>query len=115
MLLALPGIGMGYAAMTPFINRTVIDVTPASITVHHAPLPWPGRRRFLTRDVKALHVEVKKIYAKPLYDECWIAVERSNGRNSTLLKGLDMPALQMSGIAAAMSDYLGVPVYSGQR
>lgn len=113
LLLALPGIGMAYAAMTRLFNKTVIEVTRNVITVCHSPLPWPGRRRFMVPDVKSLHVKVKKIYAKAgPHDECWIMVARANGKKSVLLKGLEMSALQMSGIAAAISGYLGVPVYA---
>jgi hypothetical protein len=112
LLLALPGIGMGYAAMTRLFNRTIIDVTPAAITIHHAPLPWAGRRRIPTRDVKALNVRVKKIRARPPYDECSLAVERMSGKQSTLLKGLEMSAIQVSGIAATLSDFLDVPVHA---
>jgi len=113
LLLAIPGVAMVYTALTRFFNKTIIDITPAHIEVYHEPLPWPGRRRFMVCDVKALHVKVKKIHAKgATIDESWILIENNKGKKSMLVKGIEMSALQMSGIAATVSDYLGVPVYA---
>lgn len=110
--MALPGIMMMYVAVTRFFNRTVIDITPANITLHHAPLPWPGRRHVSTRDVDAVRVRVKRVYYRGgPFNECWISLERKNGKISMLVKGLEMPVRQMYAIADAMRDHLGVPVY----
>ena len=43
-------------------------------------------------------------------DRCQISLDRTNGSRSVLVSGLEMSVLEMSGIAAAISDYLGVPV-----
>ncbi|HEX4934769.1 MAG TPA: hypothetical protein VFV33_16380 [Gemmatimonadaceae bacterium] len=111
--LSLPGVAMAYAAMTRFLNSTLIEVTATTVRVQHAPLPWPGRRTFARDDVRALHVQVKTIHARggPVH-ECWIRVERANGKRAVLVKGLEMSAGQMSVIAAAMGDCLGVRVTS---
>ncbi len=111
---SLPGIVMAYAAMTRFFNRMVIDVTPDSIMVRQTPLPWALRRHVSTRDVAALRVKVTRLNYRgtgPL-DNCQISLARTNGKQSILVRGLEMSALEMSGIAAAISDYLGVPVHA---
>jgi hypothetical protein len=109
----LPGVFMAYAAMTRFFNSTVIDLTPECIRVRHTPLPWALGLRVATRDVTALRVRVKRVYYRggPV-DECRILFERTNGKQAMLVRGLEMSALEMSGIAATMSDYLGVPVHA---
>ena len=112
-LLALPGIAMAYVALTRFVNSTLIEVTSSTITLCHTPLPWPGKRRFSTRDISALHMEIRRIHAKGhSVDEAWILVERTNGKKARLVKGLEMSAPQMSGIAAVLNEHLGVPLSS---
>jgi hypothetical protein len=64
LLLALPGVGMAYAAATRFANRTLIELNASGISVRHEPLPWPGRKHFARDDIRGLHVETRKIHAK---------------------------------------------------
>lgn len=112
-LMALPALVMVYPAATRFFNSTLIEVTPVWITVRHAPLPWPGGRQFAARDVRAMRVAAKLVYARGgPFEECRLSLECANGKQPVLLKGLNMSALQMSSIAAAMSGFLGVPVHA---
>jgi len=111
LLLALPGLAMGYVAATRFLNRTVIEVAPSGIVLRHRPLPWPGGRRFDARDVAALDIETRDIHARGhTYQECRILVRRRSGTMTVLLKGLEM-----SGIAAAIGDCLGLPLTAARR
>ena len=113
-LLSIPGILMGYGAVTRFVNRTVIDITADEIVLRHEPLPWPGKRRFSTEDVQGLFAGIKKIRGKGYtVDECWIFLLRSHSnqiKKIMLLKGLGMSESEMVEIAAAISQYLGVPL-----
>lgn len=116
LLLALPGIAMLYVAMTRFLNQTLIEANRFRVVVRHAPLPWPGYKRFATDDIRGLHIETRRIHAKGAsIDECWILIVRPNGKKAALLKGLEMSQGQMSFIAARMSDYLKVPISAGRR
>ena len=113
--LYLPAIAMGYVALTRFLNRTVIEVGTSEMTVRHLPLPWPGNKRFPTQDIMGLHEEIRKIHAKGhTVDECRLLVVRRNGKKAILLKGLEMTDMQMSRIAAAIGDCLGVPLTAGR-
>ena len=38
------GIGLAYVVPTHFVNRTTITIDGATLSVAHAPLPWPGGR-----------------------------------------------------------------------
>lgn len=112
----LPAIAMGYVAMTRFLNRTVIDVGPSQMTLRHMPIPWLGNKRYAIKDITGLHAETRRIYAKGhTVDECWLLIVRQGGKKSLLLKGLEMSELQLSYIAAALSEYLDVPLTAGRR
>jgi len=115
LLALLPGMAMAYAAMTRFFNHTLIEADRSRLVVRHEPLPWPGGKRFARRDVRGLHVEVRRIHAKGnSVDERWIFIVRPDGRKATLVKGLEMSELQMNSIVAALSEYLGVTVTAGR-
>jgi hypothetical protein len=109
-LLALPGIAMGYVALTRLFNRTVIEIGAGRISLRHQPLPWFGRRHFAIAEVYGLHTEIRKIYAKGhTVAECWIFIVRGNGKKTMLLKGIELSVAQMNYIAGVMCNYLEVP------
>lgn len=114
MWASLPAVFMAYAAMTRFFNSLVIDITPDSITVDQTPLPWALRRGVSTRNAAAVRIKVRRLHYRgtgPL-DNCHISLELTNGKRSMLVRGLEMSALEMSGIAADISDYLRVPMHA---
>ena len=113
IILALPGLAMFYAAMACFLNRTVIIVSPSEIIQSHAPLPWPGYRRFATSDINSLYIDVTiiqmrgyKVHVGSLF------VVNPKGRKLRLMKGLGISEGEISVIGAALSDYLRVPIFS---
>lgn len=46
------GVGLTYYTLAGFFNRTVLEITPAEITVRFEPLPWMGEKRLKTADLK---------------------------------------------------------------
>lgn len=49
------GLWVGYWALALLFNRTTITVTDDTISVRHAPLPWPGNRVVRVADVAQLY------------------------------------------------------------
>jgi hypothetical protein len=49
------GIGLTYAVISGFVNRTVVHVAGGELSVWHGPLPWPGNQRLLTADIQQLY------------------------------------------------------------
>jgi hypothetical protein len=110
--MSMPGVIMAYVALTRFVNRTVIDISPSDIALRHEPLPWPGRRRLAISEIAAVHIRQKTMYYRGGRSvECWISLERKNGTTSMLVKGLEMSVPQMYSIAGAVAGFLGVPVH----
>jgi hypothetical protein len=107
---------MAYVAMTRFANRTLIAASPSERVLRHAPLPWPGGKRFPTRDIRGLHTETRTVHAKGhSVDEAWTSIVRPNGKKAMLVKGLEMTDPQMSHIAGAVGEYLAVPHTFGRE
>jgi hypothetical protein len=51
------GLLLIYATLAGLLNRTVIKVTSAFLTVWHGPLPWFGNRRMRIDDLERLYCE----------------------------------------------------------
>ena len=49
------GVGLTYAVISGFVNRTVVRVAGGELSVWHGPLPWPGNQRLLTTDIQQLY------------------------------------------------------------
>ena len=50
------GVGMTYAVICMFVNRTEIRVTGGDLAIWHGPVPCPGNCRIATSDIKQLFV-----------------------------------------------------------
>ena len=51
------GAGVAYWGLAGLFNRTWISIAPDCVRVGHAPLPWPGRCSFATRDIERTSIE----------------------------------------------------------
>ncbi len=54
---AAAGIGLLYATLAGFLNKTYIRIAYNALKVTHAPIPWPGRRDIARQDIKQLYVK----------------------------------------------------------
>jgi hypothetical protein len=86
------GVGLTYATLAGFLNRSVIEITPDKFEVYHDPLPWSGELKLPTRELGQIYcqevVQHGKNGATTTYELCAVL---KNGRKKTLLKGLDSP------------------------
>ncbi len=55
----LAGLVMLYISLTGYLNSTRVTVTKNEITVHHGPLPWPGKQ-ILSSEVERLFFRKEK-------------------------------------------------------
>lgn len=46
------GAGLVYWGLAGVCNHTSVSIAPDEVRVGHAPLPWPGRCSFATRDIE---------------------------------------------------------------
>jgi hypothetical protein len=49
------GVSLTYFAICGFVNRTVVRIAGGELSVWHGPMPWPGRQRLFTSDIKQLY------------------------------------------------------------
>jgi hypothetical protein len=90
VLHVLVGIGLTYAVICMFINKTVVRVSMGELTVRHGPLPGPGNRRVFTHELKQLYCTEKlqrhKNSTSITYE---LQAQLKDGQKLTLLTGLD--------------------------
>ncbi len=53
------GVGMTYATLAGFLNRTTLEVEREDISLWHGPLPWFGGKDLKTADVKQFYTTEK--------------------------------------------------------
>ena len=51
------GVGLTYATLAGFLNRTRLEVSRDLLTIRHGPLPWGGNQTLSGRQLKQLYVE----------------------------------------------------------
>lgn len=54
------GVGLTYAVICTFLNKTVIRVTGGELSVQHGPLPYPGNCCLYVADIKQIFCTEKK-------------------------------------------------------
>lgn len=86
------GIGLTYYTISGFVNKSWITVTPDSITVRHAPLPWPGNRVIMSAELAQLYseetVDRGRKGSRITYN---LSAMLKDGRKTSLLSGLPSP------------------------
>lgn len=50
------GVGLTYAVLTGFLNRTTLELAGGQLTIRHSPLPWPGNRSIPANQIRQLYV-----------------------------------------------------------
>jgi len=84
------GVGIGYVAVAMFVNRTTVTVEKGTVSIRHAPLPWPGNRTLGRADVEQLFCTQKVSHGKNGTTITYqVEAVGKGGRRTTLLKGLE--------------------------
>jgi hypothetical protein len=58
------GIGLTYSTIAGILNRTILRVTPETISVRFEPLPWKGKKQIAVADIKQLFCKDKVTRSK---------------------------------------------------
>ena len=71
------GLGTGYWALCSLLNTTTIRADAATLSVHHAPLPWLGAASISRQRVRQLFVSasVVRINHQPTFNLCYLDVD----------------------------------------
>jgi len=88
------GVGMTYAPLAGFLNRTTVALEHASLTVRHDPAPWPGESNAPLHDLQQLYCSEKRHSSKNgasySYQLCAVL---QDGREIKLVSGLESPEI----------------------
>jgi hypothetical protein len=79
------GVFFAYTALAGWVNSTRIECGGGELSVHIGPLPWRGRRRFVSRELTQLFVVERHGKGGSKYELC--AVTR-DGRRQVVVRGL---------------------------
>jgi len=84
------GIGLTYAVVCTFINRTVIRVASGELSVRHGPLPCRGNCRIFVADIKQIYCTEKKTRGEDSWHRTYnvVALKKDNTK-SDLVTGLE--------------------------
>lgn len=103
------GIGISYATLAGFLNRTTITVERDHLTVRHAPVPWSGNLDVSTLSLEQLYC-TEKVHRGRNGTTVRYGVEAvlKDGRNLKVVTGLD-DREQALFIEERMERHLGIP------
>ena len=87
------GVGVTYAALAGFYNRTVITVGQGKLSIQHGPIPWPGNKTLQASELTQLYSEERVIRVNNGTQMRYqlSAISREN-RKIKLLGGLNAPS-----------------------
>jgi hypothetical protein len=54
------GVGMTYAVLCGFLNRTVVRISGGELSVRHGPIPWFNQHQLFASDVRQVYVAESK-------------------------------------------------------
>ena len=101
------GIGLTYYTICLFFNRTYINVSQRTLSVRHAPLPWPrGNKEIPVADIQQLYVEEKTGNKGSKYHILRTLLK--NGEKLTLLGNINAPAESLLELERVVEDYIGI-------
>ena len=90
------GVAITYATLATLLNTSLIEITAKSFQVYHEPLPWSGEIQIPTRELEQLYCTQKTHHGEnsdtTTYD---LHAVTADGRNKTLLKGMDSPDIAL--------------------
>lgn len=102
------GVGLTYATIAGFLNRTIIEAGARHLAIQHAPLPWRGNRRLPVGELQQLfceeHVRRSDHGSTASYS---LNAVLHNGRKLALVKGLPA-ADQALFLEHALEKHLGI-------
>jgi len=102
------GVGLTYFVVCSYVNRTVVTVNGSTLSVRHAPLPWPGNQVLDARRIDQLYCMQKVSHTKngtrTTYELYALDPEQ---RKTRLLKGLQDPD-QVRFLEQEIERYLGI-------
>jgi len=86
------GFGLIYMGIVFLANETTISIQHKTLSIRHAPLPWPGNRTFSVDDLEQFfckqHIRRKRRETSVTYELC--AISRS-GKQIELLNNIEDP------------------------
>jgi hypothetical protein len=99
------GVGLTYATLCGFVNRTRIAVLAGQLVIRHGPLPWKGNRVLETKDLEQLFCQ-ENVSSKGVRSY-GLAARMKSGEKVVLLKSLP-EADQALYIEQLLEDRLGI-------
>lgn len=83
------GVGIGYAALTGFVNSTTVRVGKGVLRIRHGPLPWFGNRELRGAEVDQLYCASKTTRNEGSSTTTYeLRAVMKTGKMLTLLRGL---------------------------
>jgi hypothetical protein len=84
------GVGLTYATIAGFFNRTTIDVGNGVLSIRHGPVPWPGNIDLHTADIDQIYCTEKTTRGRSGGSSCRYIVNAllKNGRKKKLAANL---------------------------
>ena len=103
------GIGLTYATVAGWFNRTSIYVGLGKITVRHGPIPWFGNKELEASNIKQLHAEEKRGWSGQggTYVSYEVHAITNDERRTKLVSGLETKEQAMN-IERKIEKYLGI-------
>ncbi len=103
------GVGLTYATLAGFWNRTVVRITADGISIRHGPIPWRGNRIMPSTEIEQIYCEEQRGRSSPggRIGAYSVNALTRDGRKVTLLRGLE-EADQALYIEQAMEAGLGL-------
>lgn len=102
------GVGLTYATLAGFWNRTTVSVTRQRLSIHHGPIPWKGNRTIPAAELRQLYATLRpgaRRNNSPGFQ--LLAVTRA-GEEIRLLSGLD-DETQARFLEQRLESFLGIP------
>jgi len=85
------GVGLAYATVSGFVNRTVVEVDRGDVlTVRHGPLPWPGATSIPVADIAQVFVteRTSRSDSESVQASYAMNVLTRSGRRAVLVRGM---------------------------
>lgn len=104
------GLGLIYAVVAQYRNRTVIRVADGALSLTHGPVPWPGGTALTTDDLQQLYVKRRVSHSSKGGTSISYELRAVHGdppRDIKLIGSLGDPDVARF-IERAVEDYLGI-------
>lgn len=85
------GVGLTYAVLAGFLNRTTIVVDGGQLTVRHGPLPWKGNISAPTHDIRQFFCVEEHAKSRRSADTFAVIALTQDDTQFPVVRGLDDP------------------------